>query len=132
MGFERSNHEQDICNLGETYDRSICMGQQSQTANILFVDSVPESIRNRRSVNSMEQHGSICHSSNLPGSQSPGTYVAVPSSDHSNSTTVAQETLVHKPVTKSNRLYPRRLPILNNLLHQPKQEYIIPIQKCSI
>ena len=43
-------------------------------------------------------------SSNLPGSQSPCTYVAVPLSDHSNSTTVAQETLVHKPVTKSNRL----------------------------
>ena len=104
MGFERSNHEQDICNFGETYDRPICIGQQSQTANILFVDSVQESIRNRRSVNSMEQHGSTCLSSNLPGSQSPGTYVAGPLSDHSNSTTVAQETLVHKPVTKSNRL----------------------------
>ena len=55
-------------------------------------------------VNSLEQHGGVCISSDLSCSQSLGAHVSISVPDTINSTSVAKTPLVHKSVTKAHRL----------------------------
>ena len=104
MDPEQSSSGQTVLLLGETNDRPVCFRGQQQNADFLHMVSIPESLCDRCSVNSLEQHGSLCISSNLSCSQSSGAHVSVPLSDTVNSTSVAKTPLVHKSVTKANRL----------------------------
>ena len=87
---------QDFLGMGGTNDRSICLGRQSQSSNILFLDSRPQSVCNRCSNNIVGRNVCLCLPSNLSNSESPTTHAEVQLPDNSDSPTVATSPLVHK------------------------------------
>ena len=87
---------QDFLGMGGTNDRSICLGRQSQSSNILFLDSGSQSICNGCSNNIMGRKFCLCLPSNLSNSESTTTHAEVQLPDNSDSPTLATSPLVHK------------------------------------
>ncbi|MCW4309287.1 MAG: tyrosine-type recombinase/integrase [Candidatus Thiodiazotropha endolucinida] len=97
MDTERFGNSEYISDLGYSHDRSVCLGGESQSDNVLFLDSQSTSIGHRRPVSVLGMHGGICVSSNSIDTQSPTTHEEVSLSVDPDSPTVAQETLVYRP-----------------------------------
>ena len=102
MDSKRPSSSQNICSVGNSDDRSVCLGSQSQTSNILFMAISPRSSSSRCSVCFMEQDDCICISSNLFDPEGVGAYETVQMSADSDSTTVATPALVHLPFADGN------------------------------
>ena len=117
LDSEQSGSEQIVLSLGETNDRPICFRGQQQNASFLHMVSFPESICSGCSVNSLEQHGGVCISSNLScvlehmSQYQCQILLIAPQWPRRHWYTSLLQKLID---------YPRRLPIQNNLLQQPK------------
>ena len=102
MVTECSHNTKAFSEVGFSDDRSLCISSQPQSSDILHMDSQSSSTGNGCAVDLMGENDSVCVSTNLPGPKSTAPYVAIPVSNHSNSTSVASETLVLKSASVPN------------------------------
>ncbi len=104
MDIERISSSTTILDMGITNDRPICIGNEQQSTDFLCMVSNPESVCNRRAVDSLELHDSVCVPTIMSDTESSRAHVTVSVPDNSDSTPVAQTTLVHTSIGKANRL----------------------------
>ena len=97
MDSEQFGVTEHISDLGYSNDRSVCLGGESQSDNVLFMDAQSSSVCCRRPISVLGEHGGICISSNSIDSQGATTHEEVSLSVDSDCPTVAQETLVYRP-----------------------------------
>ena len=96
MVLEDGNSAEYFLDLGSPIDGSICIQTQSPDENILHLVPDTVSVCSRCSVDIMGEHVCICLSPNMSDSQSTQTHVSISVRDHSDSTQMATQTLVHR------------------------------------
>ena len=121
MDIEQISSAEAVQSVGLAIDRSVCFSRESTDSDILFLVTSSSSIGTRRAVNLVGEYVCLCISPNLSHSQSSSAYEAISVPGDPDSSTVAQETLVHRPSSTSSGLS-KKLPIQSNLLHQPKSK----------
>ena len=104
MDSKRCHSESDFPSLGYPNDRSFCIRYESQSPNVLLLDSQSNGTSNRCFVNSLGEHGSLCFSSFNSNSQSSSAYEEISVPANSDRTPVAQEDLVHRSSSDVDRL----------------------------
>lgn len=102
MVSEQFSCSQDISDMGQTINRSVCIRDKSENADILLLDSQSDGTGNRCIVNFLGKHGGVCISPNLFDSQSNTTYEEVSLPNPVNSPSVAEEELVHESSSNVN------------------------------
>ena len=95
MDSKRLCDSETVSGIGHTNDRSFCVRSESQDGTVLLMDSQSKSLGDRCSVCFMAEHGCICFPSNCIDSESITAYEEVPLPVDSDSSPVAEETLVH-------------------------------------
>ena len=105
----RMDTEQDDCFeavpfVGSANDRSFCISGKSTSSNILFLVSSSSSTSSGCTDNFVGQDVCIRIPSTLPNSKSSATHETLQVSDNTDSTSVAQEALVHRTSSISSRL----------------------------
>ena len=103
MDIEQVNSFEAVPFVGSSNDRSLCVSRESTGSNILFMVSSSPSSSSGCSNDLVGQHVCICISPSLPGSKSSATHAIASMSNHSDCTTVAQKTLVHRTSSTSGR-----------------------------
>lgn len=93
---EQLSCSQDFPDMGQAINRSVCIRDKSENADILLLDSQSAGTDNRCIVNFLGKHGGICFSPNLFDSQSNTTYEKVSLPNTTNSSSVAEEKLVYE------------------------------------
>ena len=83
-----------IQNRGETFDRSVCFSSEQQNAYVLQLGTTSSGLCSRCFLNNLTLNVCLCISTNLPGSQGVGAHETGAVSTHSDSTTMAEATLV--------------------------------------
>lgn len=104
MVLEQSNSSVIVSDMGNASDRSVCLGEKSSDSHILCLESRSKSLCNRCSIDTMGQHVCLCVPSNLPNSKNFTTSEPISMSNHSDSPTLAKETMVSQPSEISSRL----------------------------
>lgn len=104
MDFESRDSPENLCSMGHSIDRSICVGGQLSDSNILQLVPEQTSFCDRCSVNFMGEHVCVCISSDLPDSKDSETFYAVPLSDDFDSAKMAKETILYGPVTTASSM----------------------------
>lgn len=94
MDIEQNSSSGNISKMGQANDGSLCITSQSPDSSFLFMVSNKSSICNRCSEHILGEHVCLCISTCVSHSQSAKPYTAVPLSDNSNTSSVAQEVLV--------------------------------------
>lgn len=100
----QSGSKQNFCPVGHPSDRSVCFRGKQESSDILHLVSKSAGNSNRRSVNFMGGDGGIRISSDLPHTQSSTAHANVQLSDCVDSSIMASEELVHRPVTVLNSI----------------------------
>lgn len=99
MDTESISSSTDFSEMGVSYNRPICIQGEQTDGSILLLDSPSRCISNGCSDDIMGRDVCIRIPSDLHDSQDIKIYEAIPVSDDTNSTTVAEETLVCRPIT---------------------------------
>ena len=94
MDCERYCSESNICYLGQTPGRPICLSPESQDGNILLMGTTSPNINNRCSDFSLGKNVCIYISSNFPDTQGAGTHDAISVQININSSSLAKTSLV--------------------------------------
>lgn len=101
MDFRQNCCSDNISQMGQSNDGPFCISSKSSDPSFLLMATEQTSICDRCSEHFLGEHVCLCLSPNLPHSKDSETYTAVPLSDHSHSSTVAEETVVSRPVGTS-------------------------------
>ena len=96
MDLEQGHCTSDFSEVGLPTGRSVCVPSEQTNTSLLFMDSRSECPGNRCSDNFLGRHVCLGVPSNMPDTQSNSTHAQVSLSDHSDSSPVAQETLVYR------------------------------------
>ena len=96
MDLEQGHCTSDFSEVGLPNGRSVCVPSEQTNTSLLFMDSRSECPGNRCSDNFLGRHVCLGVPSDMPDSQSNSTHAQVSLSDHSDSSPVAQETLVYR------------------------------------
>ena len=96
MDLEQSHCTSDFSEVGLPTGRSVCVPSEQTNTSLLFMDSRSEYPGNRCSDNFLGRHVCLGVPSNMPDFESNSTHAQVSLSDHSDSSPVAQETLVYR------------------------------------
>ena len=104
---------------------------RKSTENCLYLASISSSFSNGCTDNIIRKSVCLCLSSNIPYSQNITIYLTVSLPNYSNGSSVAKKTLVHRATTIL--ISPSvKIPIRDDLLHQPKTQIYHPQQGRSL
>ena len=96
MVSEGHGDPETASDMGSASSRPVCIRNKSQGGSFLHMDFQSIGFSNRRIVNCMGKHGSICVSPNMSHSESHSTHEEFQVSIDPDSTPVAEEAMVHK------------------------------------
>ena len=96
MDSERFNSEENFSNLGEANDRSLCLLPEQENGPVLQLGTTSASLCGRCVLNNMGSNVCICVPANLSSSQGVGAHEAGALQNHSDSTPVAETSLVSR------------------------------------
>lgn len=96
MVTKQCSGAQVVSDLGNSADRPICVRGQSENSSVLHMASQSVGISNRRTINCLGEHGSICFSPNLSPAESSSTHEEISVPVNSRSASMAKEKLVHQ------------------------------------
>lgn len=122
MDIEQISSAEAVQSVGLAIDRSVCFSRESTDSDILFLVTSSSSIGTRRAVNLVGEHVCLCISPNLSHSQSSSAYEAISVPGDPDSSTVAQETLVHRPSSTSSGLSKKTSNSVKSITSAKKQD----------
>ena len=102
MDFMQCSSPENISNLGFPTDRSVCVDKEPSNSDILLLDTSSTGLCPRLTDNIVGEHVGVCLSPNMSDSESFEAHDSIQLPNHSHSPTMAQETLVYRPVTASS------------------------------
>ena len=94
--IERCCSEQTIQDVGVPLDRSVRFRRKSEGSGILHMVSQSTGSDNRRIINCLGEHGSVCISSDLSHTESASAHEEISLSNNLDSSTMAKEELVYQ------------------------------------
>lgn len=122
MDFEQISSTEAVPSVGLAFDRSVCFSRESTDSDILFLVTSSSSIGTRRAINLVGEHVCVCISPNLSHSQSSSAYETFSVPGYPDSSTVAQETLVHRPSSTSSGLSKKTSNSVKSITSAKKQD----------
>ena len=126
MVSEQCSSAQIVSALGNTSDRSVCFRSKQENTSVLHMVSQSVGSSDRHTVNCVGKHGSIHISPNLSHTKGITAHEEISVSDNTHNPTVAKETLVYTNLLQMLVACPRKLPLRQDLLVQPKTRIFHP------